>query len=379
MHAPCGPVDVEAVASPRAGRVLEVAEHVEALVADGERERELHRGSPRDGTASGGSEPRVVDGREPGGHLLDAAPRARTSSPTRPAHETVLTRRPSHPGHASSAPASTNPTVTATCQTRCWTASSSVSQAAKKLGTTNTLRRSRGKYAFRVNAAPTRLTIRYAVGTLDSCSGRALRVVRYGSGGSVRSARRRRQRRTSRIEPLSWAGVIIDVDSHWERTGFAPGEFPLSPWRDRFPPNDFARLANAVAGDLVGALAEADRPSPAELLPGLVAREEREGGPAILHPLHDSSSAERVAWMDGVGIDHCFVNPGGYWQLLEFLGDDRAAGARRCNDYLTEQLSPTTPTASMRSRPSTSRTRRSPSPSSSTPEPAVRARSSCTR
>jgi predicted TIM-barrel fold metal-dependent hydrolase len=133
--------------------------------------------------------------------------------------------------------------------------------------------------------------------------------------------------------------VIIDVDSHWERTGFAPGEFPLSPWRDRFPPNDFARLANAVAGDLVGALAEADRPSPAELLPGLVARAAREGGRAILHPLHDSSSAERVAWMDRVGIDHCFVNPGGYWQLLEFLGDERAAGARRCNDYLTEQLS----------------------------------------
>jgi hypothetical protein len=43
--------------------------------------------------------------------------------------------------------------------------------------------------------------------------------------------------------------VIIDVDSHGERTRFAPGEFPLEPWRDRFPPNDFARLADAVAGD----------------------------------------------------------------------------------------------------------------------------------
>ena len=47
VHAPCGPVDVEAVASPRAGRVLEVAQHVEALVADGERERELQPRSPR--------------------------------------------------------------------------------------------------------------------------------------------------------------------------------------------------------------------------------------------------------------------------------------------------------------------------------------------
>jgi predicted TIM-barrel fold metal-dependent hydrolase len=43
--------------------------------------------------------------------------------------------------------------------------------------------------------------------------------------------------------------------------------------------------------------------------------------------------------MDRVGIDHCLVNPGGYWQLLEFLGPDRAAGARRCNDFLADQLS----------------------------------------
>jgi predicted TIM-barrel fold metal-dependent hydrolase len=42
--------------------------------------------------------------------------------------------------------------------------------------------------------------------------------------------------------------------------------------------------------------------------------------------------------MDRVGIDHCLVNPGGYWQLLEFLGPDRAAGAARCNDFLGEQL-----------------------------------------
>ena len=42
--------------------------------------------------------------------------------------------------------------------------------------------------------------------------------------------------------------------------------------------------------------------------------------------------------MDAVGIDHCLVNPGGYWQQLEFLGADRAKGVRRCNDFLTEQL-----------------------------------------
>ena len=42
--------------------------------------------------------------------------------------------------------------------------------------------------------------------------------------------------------------------------------------------------------------------------------------------------------MDRVGIDHCLVNPGGYWQLLDFLGAERAAAAERCNDYLGEQL-----------------------------------------
>ena len=64
---------------------------------------------------------------------------------------------------------------------------------------------------------------------------------------------------------------------------------------------------------------------------------EQRGGPAILHPLHESSAAERVAWMDSVGIDHCLVNPGGWWQMLEYV-DDRTRGARRCNDFLTERL-----------------------------------------
>jgi predicted TIM-barrel fold metal-dependent hydrolase len=43
--------------------------------------------------------------------------------------------------------------------------------------------------------------------------------------------------------------------------------------------------------------------------------------------------------MNRVGIDHCLVNPGAWWQMLEYLGSDRAAGVRRCNDFLTDQLS----------------------------------------
>ena len=132
--------------------------------------------------------------------------------------------------------------------------------------------------------------------------------------------------------------MIIDVDTHWEATSSASDEFPLAPWRDQLP-GSLDMLAFGIAGDLLRALPEADRPSARELLPNLVRMAEERGGPIILHPLHDSSPAERVGWMDRIGIDHCLVNPGGYWQQLEFLGTDRAAGVRRCNDFLGEQLS----------------------------------------
>ena len=131
--------------------------------------------------------------------------------------------------------------------------------------------------------------------------------------------------------------MIIDVDTHWEATSYADDGFPLAPWRDQLPGN-LDMLAFGIAGDLLRALPDADRPSAMELLPNLVRMAEERGGPIILHPLHDSSPAERVAWMDRIGIDHCLVNPGGYWQQLEFLGADRAAGVRRCNDFLGEQL-----------------------------------------
>ena len=131
--------------------------------------------------------------------------------------------------------------------------------------------------------------------------------------------------------------MIIDVDTHWEATSYADEGFPLAPWRDQLP-GRLDMLAFGIAGDLLRAIPETDRPSAMELLPNLVRMAEERGGPIILHPLHDSSPAERVAWMDRIGIDHCLVNPGGYWQQLEFLGADRAAGVRRCNEFLGEQL-----------------------------------------
>jgi predicted TIM-barrel fold metal-dependent hydrolase len=132
--------------------------------------------------------------------------------------------------------------------------------------------------------------------------------------------------------------AIIDVDTHWESTHFDAGEHPLEPWLDRVPSDSVERLAYGIAGDLLRALPTDRRPTGRTLLPALVQRAEERGGPIILHPQHDSTSAERVAWMDRVGIDHCLVNPGGYWQLLDFLGHDRPAGVSRCNDFLSERL-----------------------------------------
>ena len=112
--------------------------------------------------------------------------------------------------------------------------------------------------------------------------------------------------------------VIIDVDTHWEATTFGAGEHPLEPWRDQLP-DGLSMLAFGIAGDLLRALPEAQRPSPPQLLSGLVELAKQRGGPIILHPLHDSSSGERVAWMNRItnnveqglrsGIDDRSVRP----------------------------------------------------------------------
>ncbi len=136
--------------------------------------------------------------------------------------------------------------------------------------------------------------------------------------------------------------MIIDVDTHWETDGLDPSDHPLAPWADRFP--DSAEfLADAIAGDLLRALGRAERPDGRTLLPGLVklSNEHFKDGELHLQPIHHSDAGERVAWMDRIGIDHCLVNPGGYWLLLQCLPSaDLPEGVRRCNDFLTAQLGP---------------------------------------
>ena len=44
--------------------------------------------------------------------------------------------------------------------------------------------------------------------------------------------------------------MIVDVDTHWEATGYAPGEHPLEPWLDQLP-TSIEMLAFGIAGDLL--------------------------------------------------------------------------------------------------------------------------------
>ena len=64
--------------------------------------------------------------------------------------------------------------------------------------------------------------------------------------------------------------MIVDVDTHWEATGYGAGEHPLEPWLDQLP-TSIEMLAFGIAGDLLEALPASERPSSEELLGSLVA------------------------------------------------------------------------------------------------------------
>ena len=56
--------------------------------------------------------------------------------------------------------------------------------------------------------------------------------------------------------------MIIDVDSHWEAVSYHASEHPLAPWADHLP-SGVDMLAFGVAGDLLRALPESERPAAA--------------------------------------------------------------------------------------------------------------------
>ena len=64
--------------------------------------------------------------------------------------------------------------------------------------------------------------------------------------------------------------MIVDVDTHWEATGYGAGDHPLEPWLDQLP-TSIEMLAFGIAGDLLAALPESERPSSEELLASLAA------------------------------------------------------------------------------------------------------------
>jgi predicted TIM-barrel fold metal-dependent hydrolase len=148
---------------------------------------------------------------------------------------------------------------------------------------------------------------------------------------------------------------VIDVDSHFEPGVFPPGEHPLWELRDQLPSFADVLVAN-IAGDLYRAMPADQRPSPAALLPrigatmGMSAEQIDDLAASAIQPQPGAADAPaRVAWMDRIGIDYAFVNPGGAYAgsvaTSNQFFDDRAVRHRAmvlCNDYLADNFEPYT-------------------------------------
>jgi predicted TIM-barrel fold metal-dependent hydrolase len=134
---------------------------------------------------------------------------------------------------------------------------------------------------------------------------------------------------------------VIDVDCHFD-IPLTRDNHPLAKFRDRFPTaNQF--LADAGTGDLLRNTPAESRP-PEEILALFLPEENRSSGEQATEPgAHEPrfpllTLETRLAWFDKIGIDHAFLNPGGYGFLCSWLGPDAGEAARRCNDFLADQL-----------------------------------------
>lgn len=132
-------------------------------------------------------------------------------------------------------------------------------------------------------------------------------------------------------------GHVIDVDSHWTfEWEFEPAKGPLAQFADDLPRTQDL-LAWFFAGDLIEALPENLRPDPA-LLFGLPAGQDI---PDHWKRLQQTGKpADRVEWMDRIGIEFSLVNPGGYGSTYPLIrdGKKRAGFVRAANDVLVETL-----------------------------------------
>ncbi|ADP82183.1 amidohydrolase family protein [Pseudofrankia inefficax] len=135
--------------------------------------------------------------------------------------------------------------------------------------------------------------------------------------------------------------MIFDVDCHLE-VAFTLEEHPLRRFADRFPTTD-DYITFAIAGELYRATPEDSRP-PASVIQAFLPDANRSASEQATTPgtreprFVVSSAAERLAWMDRIGIDKALVNPGLYFALCDLLGDDRPTAVALCNDFLAERL-----------------------------------------
>jgi predicted TIM-barrel fold metal-dependent hydrolase len=122
----------------------------------------------------------------------------------------------------------------------------------------------------------------------------------------------------------------------------SPEEHPFADYMTKLPSSEETQRW-ALTGDLERSTPPEDWPPTEEIIPFLP----QENVSSMQHVLYEidppdpafvvSSAAERVQWMDQVGIDYALINPGVYFVLAEYF-DDRAASFRRCNDFLANRL-----------------------------------------
>jgi predicted TIM-barrel fold metal-dependent hydrolase len=150
----------------------------------------------------------------------------------------------------------------------------------------------------------------------------------------------------------SGATSVIDVDSHFE-IAVSPDDHPLRDLRHLVPSSE-EFLADSLFGDLLTATPPDDRPALGTLVacapdPNMSSMEYATftGGPQPRFASMDP--AERLAWMDGAGIDISFMNPGTIGIIAGVMREERGKATRASNDFVaayvdghTDRLVPVT-------------------------------------
>lgn len=130
---------------------------------------------------------------------------------------------------------------------------------------------------------------------------------------------------------------VIDVDTHWTFPWeFEPAKGPLARFATDLP-DTLDLIAWFFVGDLIAALPAGERPDPRKLF------NVPEGRSVPAHwerVIASETPANRIAWMDKVGIDFALVNPGGYGSTIPLIADAgrRTQFMRAANDVLLDAL-----------------------------------------